>query len=101
VKDEVGRMKDEIARVVIGGEKLMNTKLTLRLDEDLIKKVKTYAAKRGISLSELVANYFAMLLVERDKEDELPPKLASLKGILKNKNIHENDYKKYVERKYL
>ncbi|GAB6161732.1 DUF6364 family protein [Desulfothermus naphthae] len=79
----------------------MNTKLTLRLDEDLIKKAKTYAAKRGKSVSSLVANYFSLLQVEREKKEELPPKLASLKGILKDKKVNEDDYKKYLESKYL
>ena len=79
----------------------MNTKLTLRLDKDLIKKAKTYAAKRGKSVSTLVANYFSLLQVEREKKEELPPKLASLKGILKDKKVNEDDYKKYLETKYL
>ena len=79
----------------------MNTKLTLRLDEDLIKKAKTYAAKRGKSVSSLVANYFSLLQVEKERREELPPKLASLKGILKDKKVNEDDYKKYLESKYL
>ena len=36
----------------------MKTKLTLRLDETVIARAKRYAASRGVSLSELVENYF-------------------------------------------
>jgi hypothetical protein len=36
----------------------MKTKLTLRLDESVIARAKRYAASRGVSLSELVENYF-------------------------------------------
>ena len=35
----------------------MQTKLTLRLDEELIKFAKVYAKERGKSLSQIVADY--------------------------------------------
>ena len=37
----------------------MNTKLTLRMDENLIAQAKAYAAQEGRSLSDLVGTYFA------------------------------------------
>jgi len=80
----------------------MRAKLTLRIDENLIKKAKIYAAEKRKSLSALVANYFSLLLQEESKEEKkLPPKVASLKGILKNKKVDEKDYQKYLEEKYL
>jgi len=80
----------------------MNTKLTLRLDKDLIKKAKVYSAKRGKSVSALVADFFSLLRIEEEPENEsLPPKVASLKGILKGKKVSEEDYRKYLEEKYL
>ena len=79
----------------------MNTKLTLHINKDLIKKAKIYAAKKGKSVSALVADFFSLLPVESEKEEKLPPKLASLKGILKDKKVNEEDYKKYLEKKYL
>jgi len=39
----------------------MNTKLTLRLDEELIVKAKAYAERSGKSVSGLVSDYFSML----------------------------------------
>ena len=39
----------------------MGTKLTLRIDECLIKKAKAYSAKRGKSVSSMVADFFRLL----------------------------------------
>ena len=38
------------------------TKLTLRLDTQLIERAKTYASEQDRSLSQLVADYFAHLV---------------------------------------
>ncbi|MBE0418315.1 MAG: hypothetical protein IBX63_11175 [Coriobacteriia bacterium] len=39
----------------------MGTKLTLRLDEDLIRRAKRHSARSGKSVSRLVADYFALI----------------------------------------
>jgi hypothetical protein len=39
----------------------MRTKLTLRLDDSVIRRAKAWARGRGVSLSEAVAAYFAQL----------------------------------------
>jgi hypothetical protein len=39
----------------------MQTKLTLRLDDNLIARAKAWAAARGVSLSEAVAELFSQL----------------------------------------
>lgn len=39
----------------------MQTKLTLRLDDELIRQAKAYAERDGRSVSELVASYFRRL----------------------------------------
>ena len=39
----------------------METKLTLRMDSRLIEEAKSWARSHGVSLSELVAGYFASL----------------------------------------
>lgn len=44
----------------------MNTKLTLRMDENLLAQTKAYAAKEGRSLSELVGTYFSRLAESRE-----------------------------------
>ncbi len=80
----------------------MNSKLTLRLDEDLIKSAKSYSAKTGKSVSKIVADYFALI----DKKlsgrlREISPLTRSLMGSLKKGKVSEEDYKKYLEEKYL
>lgn len=80
----------------------MATKLTLRIDEKLIKAAKKYSASKGKSVSRLVSEYFQALVNEKlNEEENLTPTVKSLKGILKGKKISEKDYKKHLEEKYL
>lgn len=79
----------------------MQTKLTLRLDEQLIKKAKAIAEKNGKSLSKIVEDYFSSMKMEGSAEHEpLTPRVRSLKGLLKNSRIKEKDYHDYLEKKY-
>jgi Family of unknown function (DUF6364) len=43
----------------------MNTKLTLRMNDVLIAEAKAFAAENGRSLSQMVADYFAVLAMKR------------------------------------
>ena len=80
----------------------MNTKLTLRLDENLIKSAKNYANISGKSVSQMVADYFYLLDKKFVKKPaQLTPIVKSLKGSLKNTHLDETDYKRYMEDKYL
>ncbi len=80
----------------------MNTKLTLRLEEELIKSAKNHANLVGKSVSQMVADYFYLLDKKSLKETvHLSPIVKSLKGSLKNTDIDESDYKSYLEDKYL
>lgn len=81
----------------------MKNKLTLRLDSSLINRAKKHAEHRGTSVSKMVADYFSIL---DEKENsittpDLPPVTASLTGILKNKDVQDEDYKTHLEEKYL
>lgn len=81
----------------------MNSKLTLRLDKNLINSAKKYSEKTGQSVSKLVANYFALIDVSLSEKPQQIPKLTrELSGILKNQGqaISEEDYGKYLEDKY-
>ena len=80
----------------------MNTKLTLRLEKDLIKVAKSHASNIGKSVSQLVADYFYLLdKKSSNKTVQLTPIVKSLKGSLKNHGVNESDYKSYLEDKYL
>jgi hypothetical protein len=80
----------------------MNTKLTLRLDDDLIRRAKRHSAKSGKSVSKLVSDYFA-LIDAKDKlaADELTPRVRSLKGALSGAKLDERDYRRHLEKKHL
>ena len=80
----------------------MQNKLTLRMDEKLILKAKAFARNTGKSVSQIVADYFLQL--EHDEKLErfkFTPIVKSLRGSLKNSEIKEGDYHKYLEDKYL
>lgn len=80
----------------------MNTKLTLRINEELIRSAKKQANSMGKSVSQLVADYFYLLDRQVNEEHvQLTPIVKSLKGVLKNSQIDEDDYKSYLEDKYL
>jgi hypothetical protein len=75
----------------------MNTKLTLSLEKDVIKKAKEYAEAQGQSLSSLVENYFKHLTfnpkpTEKEEWKSLPESFLKFEGILK-KEGDEFDYK--------
>ncbi|HEX4045714.1 MAG TPA: DUF6364 family protein [Gammaproteobacteria bacterium] len=81
----------------------MHTKLTLRIDEPLIKAAKKYAKAHDKSLSQLIANYLLLITKVQyasENSDPMPPLTRSLKGILRGKKISEADYKKHIEDKY-
>ena len=80
----------------------MQTKLTLRLDDELINRAKSYAKKSGKSVSQLVAGYFSLLDDIPVKEtSEFTPIVRSLKGSLKGAKVGQKDYHKYLEEKHL
>lgn len=79
----------------------MNTKLTLRMDENIVRKAKIEAKRRGKSVSRMVAEFIETIGLEQTSEKDLPPTTASLVGILKGKEISEEDYKAHLREKYL
>lgn len=80
----------------------MRTKLTLRLDEDLIQRAKSFAKKRSKSVSQIVADYFASLDKKPNQpRTDLTPIVSSLKGALRGTDVDVEDYHRHLEEKYL
>ncbi len=80
----------------------MQTKLTLRLEETLIQQAKAYAKHRGKSVSQIVAEYFALLGSETPSVDQdVGPITQALRGVLRGTGVDEQDYRKHLEEKYL
>ena len=58
----------------------MDTKLTLKLDQEIIERAKKYASSRKLSLSRLIENYLHALTsdVSPDHDIEISPFVKSL-----------------------
>lgn len=81
----------------------MQTKLTLRLDDRLIRRAKSYAKQQGKSLSVVVADMFRLLAATEAPTEDLPltPRVAALQGALAHgRRIKEEDYRRYLEKKH-
>jgi hypothetical protein len=80
----------------------MQTKLTLRLEDQLIEQAKSYAAQSGKSVSQIVAEYFKLLTSKKViSNSPSTPITQSLRGLLRESTLDEKDYKKYLEGKHL
>lgn len=79
----------------------MTTKLTLTIEQEVIKTAKSYAQKKGRSLSDLVENYLRSLTEESGMED-YSPRVKRLIGAVKLPG--DFDYKESlmegIEQKY-
>jgi len=79
----------------------MDTKLTLKLNGNIIEQAKTYAKKKNTSLSKLIESYLG-LLVDPSENQEVTPLVKSLSGVInlpKNTDI-KKEYKKHLANKY-
>lgn len=69
----------------------MSTKLTLSIDESVIRDAKEYAQKTGRSVSQLVESYLkAITNPTKKKKSKLPPHLKRWHGAFKMED--ESDY---------
>lgn len=81
----------------------MDTKLTLKLDQEIIEKAKHYASEKKISLSRIVENYLNSLTSDKENNDiQISPFVKSLSSGIEIPADY--DYKKdradYLEHKY-
>jgi hypothetical protein len=82
----------------------VQTKLTLRLEQRLIRRAKAYARRTGKSVSQLVADFFGRL---EAPADETAPRVAaqspavqSLVGALAGARLDEADYRAHLVEKH-
>ena len=76
----------------------MNSKLTLTIDNTVVKKAKHYARSRGRSLSDIVENYLRMITRENiDPSFEITPIVNSLRGSFKAPE--DLDYKQALSKR--
>lgn len=78
----------------------MQTKLTLRLDDQLIAQAKSHAQLSGKSLSQMVAEYFQLIGRPTTESAELTPVVARLKGALRGAGVDVDDFRAHLVRKH-
>ncbi|HCN84692.1 MAG TPA: hypothetical protein DIT07_13900 [Sphingobacteriaceae bacterium] len=82
----------------------MNTKLTLTIEETVVKKAKIYAKKKGDSLSGMIENYLKAVTAHTDLDSiKLTPVVKSLKGSFKApaKFDYKKELTKELSKKHL
>jgi hypothetical protein len=82
----------------------METKLTLRLNDQIIKRAKRYAQEKKISLSKMIEAYLDSLTREKSPEhkQEITPLIESLSGVIELPEDfdYKKEYRDYVNEKY-
>ena len=79
----------------------VNTKLTLRLDDNLIRSAKRHSTESGKSVSRLVSDYFALIDAKEPRAaTELTPRVRALLGSLSGASVGEQDYRRHLEDKH-
>jgi hypothetical protein len=79
----------------------MNSKLTLKLDQNTIELAKDYAKVKKISLSKMIENYLRLLTRGSKQDIEISPLVESLSGVIKSrKSDYEKEYIDHLTKKY-
>lgn len=81
----------------------MQTELALQLDEQVVQYARQYARRHGKTVAQIVADYLTKLSETESSPSpqELPPITKSLRGILRDSRLAEQDYHDYLTEKYL
>lgn len=82
---------------------MMDSKLTLKLNEKVIERAKHYASSKKLSLSRLIENYLDSLTNEESEEFEISPFVRSIstgKSIPLDDERAKKDYTDYLDQKY-
>ncbi len=80
----------------------MDSKLTLKLNSQIIEEAKNYAKDSNTSLSKLIENYLSAITSDSVKKRKVNPIVKSLTGIitLDDKKDYRESYAKYLTKKY-
>ncbi|WP_025323954.1 DUF6364 family protein [Deferrisoma camini] len=69
----------------------MQTKLTLRMDEAVIRRAKQWAARRGVSLSKSIEDFFVSVTEAELEQRALSPWTRTLLGAGKGEGAPPTD----------
>lgn len=80
----------------------MSSKLTLYIDDDVIRHIKNYAKEQKLSVSKVVNNFLTLLKQNKpDQETPAAPITNSLQGVLDERTFDKETYHEHLEDKYL
>lgn len=75
----------------------MNSKLTIKLNENVIERAKKYASNKKLSLSRLIENYLDSLTQGQEDEFEISPFVKSISNGKKiPADINDKDFRKEI-----
>jgi len=80
----------------------METKLTLRLNNNVILRAKDYAQSHKISLSKMIESYLDSVTNDKPIDIEITPLVESLSGVIKLSGDfdYKKEYSDYLVEKY-
>jgi hypothetical protein len=80
----------------------MNTKLTLRLNSNVIQRAKNYAQKHKTSLSKMIESYLNSVTKPKSENIEITPLIESLSGIIEIREDYDyrKEYSDHISKKY-
>ena len=73
----------------------MQTKLTIRIDDSLVRQGKEWSRTHGVSLSTMISRYLETVERQTAGSSSATPLLQKLKGVLKGKIIP--DRSEYID----
>jgi len=83
--------------------RIMDTKLTLKLDKIVIEKAKSYAAEKKISLSKLIESYLQSITADKKHSKiEISPFVKSMRsGVQLPSDLdYKTEYSDHLMKKY-
>lgn len=79
----------------------MDSKLTLKLNENVIERAKQYAKENNISLSRMIESYLQAVTLRKKTKMKISPLVESLTGVIElEKNDYRKDYSDFLSQKY-
>ena len=80
---------------------LSKAKLTLWVRDDTKKFGKRWAKEHNESVSQVFSDYLLRLRKMEESTFDITPIVNRLSGVVKDKKVTREDYKKHLEKKYL
>lgn len=81
----------------------METKLTLKLNDNVIERAKIYARNHKVSLSKLIESYLDSVTKQKeDKKASITPLVESLSGVIDISSDYDykKEYREFLAEKY-